>query len=206
MWRTWLKWLFVDPRLVWFFATAIALAGTTLWLCPEFVFRSYGFGLQVLGIFFAAREVFSNERLFNQPQIPVRMAGWWKRRPGATQILSASVISNCAVIIGSPRLTVGPLKMDADSLDEQVAKLWQNIEYINRDISGLAGQVDLNKGTIEAALKAEREAREHSEKSIKDLIKEATVGSPLLAYFGVSLVLLGSAITTYSMELHNLVN
>lgn len=202
MWLAWFRWLFVDPRLVWLSTLAVTLAGVVLWLCPEFVFRSYGFALQVLGIFFAAREVFSNERLFEQPRLHDRIGGWWKRRPGAPQSVTADGCFSY-VSVGAPRAIVRAAQTDADSLAEQVAKLWRNIDYISQEITGLAGQVDLNKGTFEAALKAEREAREHSERSIKDLIKEATVGSPLLAYFGVSLVLLGSAITTYSMDLHN---
>lgn len=202
MWRAWLRWIFVDPHLVWLQFLAVVLAGVLLWTCSEFVFKSYGFALQVLGIFFAAREVFSNERLFEQPRLHDRIGGWWKRRPGVTHFIagSASISLNAC---GSGRVTVRSPKIDTDSLDEQVAKLWKNIDYMSQEITALAGQVDLNKGTFEAALKAEREAREKSEKSIRDLIKEATVGSPLLAYFGVSLVLLGSAITTYSMDLHN---
>jgi len=202
MWRAWLRWIFVDPHLVWLQFLAVALAAVFLWSCSEFVFKSYGFALQVLGIFFAAREVFSNERLFGQLRIHDRIGGWWKRRPGATHFLSASGSVSLAHV-GSARVGQRSPKLDTDSLDEQVTKLWKNIDYISQEITGLASQVDLNKGTFEAALKVEREAREHSEKSIKDLIKEATVGSPLLAYFGVSLVLLGSAITTYSMDLHN---
>lgn len=204
MWHAWFRWLFVDPLLVWLSFLAVTLAGVVLSLCPEFVFRSYGFALQVLGVFFAVREVFSNERLFEQPRIHARIGGWWKRRPGATHFITCS--SAIASAHGSSaRVTIRSSKVDTDSLDEQVRKLWRNIDCINQDVSALAQQVDLNKGTLEAAIKAEREAREHSKRSIKDLIKEATVGTPLLAYFGVSLVLLGSAITTYSIDLHNLV-
>jgi hypothetical protein len=50
----------------------------------------------------------------------------------------------------------------------------------------------------------EGEARENSHKVLRELVKEATVGSPLLAYFGVILVLMGSTITTFSQNLHNL--
>lgn len=71
-------------------------------------------------------------------------------------------------------------------------------------MSGLTGQVDQNKRGIEEALKSEREAREHADKSLRELVKEATVGEPLVAYFGLILVLMGSVITTYSEFLHKL--
>lgn len=200
----WLRWLLVDARLFWFLVLAIVFGVLFLWSFSELIFRTYGFSLQIIGIFFAAQAVFSNERLFGQPRIKDRLDGWWRSRPGASRIACVSGVSSSSAT-GSARGTVRAPKSDTDTLDEQVAKLWRNIDHISQEISGLAGQVDLNKGAIEAALKAERKARELSHLSLRELVKEATVGSPLLAYFGVILVLLGSTITTYSQNLHDLV-
>jgi hypothetical protein len=201
---SWLRWIFLDSRLFWFLVLAVVFAAIVLWFGSELAFRTYGFGLQIIGVFFAVHEVFSNERLFGQPRIKDRVEGWWRSRPGATHYLSASGVCSAAAS-GSARVTQRTPKADTDTVEEQVAKLWKNIDHISQEITGLTSQVDQNKGTLEAAIKAEREARENSHKVLRELVKEATVGSPLLAYFGVILVLMGSTITTYSQNLHSLV-
>jgi hypothetical protein len=200
----WLRWLIVDLRLLWLLVLAVVFGAIFLWTFSELIFRTYGFSLQIMGVFFAAQAVFSNERLFGQPRIKDRLDGWWRSRPGASRIVCVSGVSSSSATC-SARGTVRTPKSDTDTLDDQVAKLWRNIDHISQEISGLARQVDFNKGAIEAALKEEREAREHSHTSLRELVKEATVGAPLLAYFGVILVLIGSTITTYSQSLHELV-
>lgn len=203
--RAWFRWMFLDPRLVWALIVALGLAVFVLWFCSELIFRSSGFGLQIIGVFFAAREIFSNERLFGQPRIKDRIDGWGRRRPGKTQSIGLASLS-CQIAFGSAHGTVRMPKVDTDSLEEQVTKLWKNIDLISQEVSGLTGQVDQNKQGIEEALKSEREAREHADKSLRELVKEATVGEPLVAYFGLILVLMGSVITTYSEFLHKLVH
>lgn len=95
--RAWFRWMFLDPRLVWALFVALGLAVFVLWFCSELIFRSSGFGLQIIGVFFAAREVFSNERLFGQPRIKDRIDGWGRRRPGKTQSIGLASLSciNC---------------------------------------------------------------------------------------------------------------
>ena len=65
--HAWVIWGFIKPRLIWLLVGARIAASLVLCWGSELVFRSYGYGLQMIGAFFAAKEVFSNERLFQQP-------------------------------------------------------------------------------------------------------------------------------------------
>lgn len=199
--RAWLAWGIIKPRFVWSLLAAPALAAIVLHWGPEVAFRSYGFFLQVVGAVIAARQVFSNDRLFQQPRLHDHIATWWGSRPGVTTALRAS---GGAVTASAGTLTVTTRAefVAGDSLEAQIAKLWRNIGFIDRELTDMGRDIERNKSAHEAALKAEREARAAAHRQLEDALKEVAVGSSLVAYFGFALVLLGGAITTWSSELH----
>jgi hypothetical protein len=203
--RAWLGWLFCKPVLLWLGLAYIAEAGLYLWLFPEWGFKTYGFILQILGAIVAASAVLGNERLFELPRLRERIGGWWRSRPGVDRSLAASGVAATSMA-GTLRASGWSNKSTTDTLDQQVEKLWTNFTAITQQLTQLATDADEQKRTQKADIGELRKALEGDNKKFKELLKKATVGSPLVAYFGFSLVLLGSFITTYSEWLHKLVH
>ena len=172
-----------------------------MWTACELALRSYGFALQVIGTFFAVREIFSNERLFDQPRLRDLVTNWWKYRPGRNFTIKVDT-GHFKMTGGRARITQRAPLTPADSLETQIEKLWRNIEFIDKELQDLFTEAERNRRSFEGLVTNETKARESEHKRLEALLQEVAVGTPLLAYFGVALVLMGGAIATWSPELH----
>jgi len=203
--RARLRWTFIQAWEFWVALASIAGAVAAWWFGNELQLRSYGFAMQVLGALTAAHAVLSNERLFGLPRFKERFRGWIKRFPRRHAVAATANITAGAIVM-SGRATSRHPKRAEDALEVQVERLWLNFSALDNELSNLYQQVDRNKQAHADAITTETRTRVEEIRKLRELLETAAVGTPMVAYLGVFVVLLGSAVSTYAIELHGLLN
>lgn len=195
------RWLFVDTWQAW---SALLPVGLGLWALAaqsEFFLKLLGLGLQLAGVCVAALGVRSIMRLFQLDGARTRFSKWWARRPFATQHVAMGALTGAYSTMGGT-VSHGIQKIDpAEALPDQVAKLIKNQQAMYVNAVAMQDHVSELESRLAASLQSEETARAEQLKEMLQLMKQATVGSPMVALLGLYWIALGLVMATVPQEL-----
>lgn len=195
------RWLLIDTWQMWSAALPLGLTAWALHARSEFFLKLLGLSLQLAGVCVAALAVLSIMRLFNLEGWAKRVLRWWARRPFATR----HVIAGSSFGGGystSARATQGLQNIDPqDDLSEQVAKLIKNQATMFKKAAALQTHVGELEHRLALSIRSEQDARTEAVEDVRKLMKQATVGSPMVALLGLYWIALGLVMATVPREL-----
>lgn len=193
--------MLVDARVAWGFLCAAAFTGWAISTRDELTLKLVGVALQLAGVFVATFAVLAVGRLFEVPSARQSISAWWKRRPLATQHLTAGTLIGGGSFLGA-HVSHQPAAIDPqECLALQVAKLASNQSELFALAAAMRERVDLVDKTLTATIQREEQERAAQANKISKTVQQATAGSPMVAVLGLFCIALGLVLGTVPQEL-----
>lgn len=201
--NAWPMWLAVGGV-----AAAFAAGSILSWfLSPTLsaAVRYTGTMLQLLGLGMVAIGLGETRRLFRQPSLRAKIAGWFGRLAAAFTV--PQPITGQASLLGAVRATltgegrlVSGVRPGAP-LEERVSVLEENLDRLRDELDARIQRLRQELATMKENIQRETQNRELNDQKITRMIEEVSIGGLHLEIVGLSWLILGVVGTSIPNEI-----
>jgi hypothetical protein len=197
------RWL-AEPRLAWL-TLLILLVAVFFSLRPgasEFLIRSIGLVLQLLGVVIVVVGIDKTWKSFGKPGIVKLFFEWWSRRPGWRRGIAITPGTvNSSFRLGKPRAhSWMPIDPSA-TIDDQVSALTKNVEGLNERLLRCEDEVEAQFEKVSDALRQEQQVRAAREDALQTRLEATQTGGLHISLMGAIWVFFGSILSTLAPEI-----
>jgi len=137
------RWLFWEPRHIWFCGAALGLAAVVVALLgyTEPAIRLTGLALQLAGIVTVVLGVISAREFFGLPPVTESIRSWWRRRPTRKVHHASGSLSGSYALVSASGDGYASIPIDPEaSLEEMIRVIQSNFEVLHNRITAVDAQ------------------------------------------------------------------
>lgn len=202
--RSFLQWLFCEPRHWWICIAVIVSAG--------FVARQSGFSepsirlsgllLQLAGIVTVAWGIIKTRDFFGMPPVMEKLRSWWSRAPFRQRQTTCASASASLSMFGSHASGFVSVPLDSSApVSEQIEALFKNVELINQRISSVEQQAVQQHTAIKAQVAEQTSRIEDVRASLSERIRVFGTSGLHISAIGAAWLFFGAIMGTASVEI-----
>ena len=177
--------------------------GFYMWPTEQSI-RTYGFGLQIIGMWFAIRGLLKIRTHFDQPKLRKLSIAWLCRFPRwINKTFKIGVGGGSISIKGGVKAILKPCIPDnpEDSLKKRIDGIVKNQGRLKEEQKNISEQIDKIKGNQEKNQKEQKLAIVNMENQIRSDSESLHTDDILLSFIGLVWLTFGISMSTMSQEL-----
>jgi hypothetical protein len=197
----------VEPRVLWVTMAfpLVAFIGAWSALSPaERSVRAAGYATTLGGVALVIYGIREKRMAFGRPSLLHRVRGWWGRvrvALGHRTVVIAAGAGAIGVASGSASAYQTATAGAGANLLERIVALERNVGLTAERITGVERQVERRAAELHAATDAEAQERAAAIERLRATFESVAAGGVDLELSGAMWVLLGSAMTTFPVEI-----
>ena len=193
------RWLLVEPRLVWTTLLVLAAAFTLAFWSPptESRIRVAGCVLELFGLITVAWGIHATRRQFGEDSFATMILKWWARRK------RMGITGNAHVALGGLSIQgqASTMFVGRSTIEERVAQLETDLRSLTGRVDSVAEDMRQEALARENALAAERQARQQEQADINTKMALFATGGIYVSLMGVVWLFIGVTLATASNEI-----